>query len=99
MNVVPMTVEVEPGSELDRLLENAAGNPLILVRNGVRFRLDRDVDEDVWADYDPEKALAGMRAAAGRWTGMDAEAFKEYIYRGREEGTRPDDRPKFPEHP
>lgn len=88
----PKTIEVKPGSELDQLLEEASGKSLVLVRNGVRYRLDRE-DKDPWADYDPEKVRAGMRAAAGRWTGMDAETFREYVYRGREEGTRPPDRP------
>lgn len=88
----PKTIEVEPGSEIADLLDEAAETPLLLVKNGVRFRLDRD-EEDIWANYDPERARAGMRAAAGAWKGMDAEAFKEYVYRGREEGTRPPDRP------
>ncbi len=92
MMAEPRTVDVEPGSEIAQLLDDASGEPLILVRNGVRYRLGRD-DEDPWTNYDPEKVRAGMRAAAGKWTGMDAETFKAYVYRGREEGTRPPDRP------
>ena len=92
MKVAPRPVEVEPGSTIDQLIEEASGKPLVLVRNGVRYRLDRD-EKDPWADYDPEKVRAGMRAAAGRWIGMDAEAFTEYLYRAREEGSRPPDRP------
>jgi hypothetical protein len=84
----PKTIAVAPGSEIDRLLDEAARTPLRLVRDGVRFRLGRE-DEDVWAGYDPERALAGMRAAAGSWTNLDAEAMKEFVYRAREEGTRP----------
>lgn len=92
MITVSRTIDVEPGSELDQILEEAAGGTLRLVRNGVRYRLELE-DEDPWADYDPEKAGAGMRAAAGSWSVEDAERLKEYIYRGREEGTRPIDRP------
>ena len=88
----PKTVEVEPGSELDRLLDEAAKTPLRLVRNGARFRLVPE-DEDPWAGYDAERAREAMRAAAGTWPDLDAEEMKEYIYRGREEGTRPPDRP------
>ena len=91
----PKTIEVAPGSELDRLLDEAAEAPLRLVRNGERFRLDREpAEDDIWAGYDPERTRAGMRAAAGSWTDVDAEALKAYIYRAREEGTRPlDDEP------
>lgn len=94
----PRTIDVEPGTEIADLLDEAANAPLLLVKNGVRFRLDRE-EEDIWAGYDPERARAGMRAAAGRLSTEDAERLKEYIYRGREEGTRPIDRPrpiKFP---
>lgn len=38
----PKTIEVEPGGELDRLLDEAAAAPLRLVRNGERFRVDRE---------------------------------------------------------
>jgi hypothetical protein len=86
------TIEVEAGSELAEILDEAADAPLILAKNGVRYRLQRE-DEEIWANYDPERALEGMRAAAGTWKGIDAEAFKAYIYRAREEGTRPPDRP------
>jgi hypothetical protein len=38
-------------------------------------------------DYD------AFQNAAGRWADIDIEALKEYLYRAREEGTRPIDRP------
>ena len=88
----PKTIEVESGSELDRLLDEADEAPVRLVRNGVRYRLGREA-ADVWADYDPEATRRAMRAAAGTWADLDAETLKDYVYRGREEGTRPPDRP------
>ena len=36
----PRTIEVEPGSEVDRLLDEATEAPLRLVRGGDEFRLD-----------------------------------------------------------
>jgi len=90
----PKTIEVEPGSALDRLLDEAGGAPLRLVRGDERFRLDREADEDdIWANYDPERAIAAIRAATGAWSEADAEAIKAYIYRAREEGSRPPERP------
>lgn len=39
--------------------------PLLLVRGNQRFWLRREVDEDdIWAGCDPERAIAGVRAAA-----------------------------------
>lgn len=91
----PRTIEVAPGGELARILDEANGASLLLVKDGVRYRLDREepamtsASLDPWADYDPERALAGMREAAGSWSDVDTEKLKEDIYRWREEGSRP----------
>jgi hypothetical protein len=83
------TIEVEPGSELDRLLDEAGESPLRLVRNGVRYHLDRET-EDIWAGYDPELARESTLAAAGAWKGLvDAEAFKAHIRERRRTKNRP----------
>lgn len=87
----PRTIAVEPGGEIDRLLDEAAGRPLRLVRGNERYRLHRE-SGDPWADYDPERAIAGMRAAAGGWGDLDADALKAAVYRWREEGSRSPDR-------
>ena len=85
----PKTIEVEPGSELDRLLDEADEAPLRLVRNGVRYRLDRET-EDIWAGYDPELARESTLAAAGAWKGIvDGEACKAYIRERRRTKNRP----------
>ena len=65
---------------------------IILVRNGARFRVTPD-SEDPWANYDPEKVRAALRKFAGMLTPEEGERIKENIYRGREEGARPLDRP------
>jgi hypothetical protein len=92
MAKAPLTITIDPDSELGRALADADGSPLILERNGARFRVTRD-PEDPWADYDPEKLRAGLRKIAGMLTPEEGERIKESIYRGREEGTRPIDRP------
>lgn len=71
----PKTIAVAPGREIDRLLDEAARTPLQLVRDGVRFRLDRE-DEDIWAGYDPVLAQESTLAFSGVWKEIDAEAFK-----------------------
>ncbi len=87
-----LVIAVTPDSELAHLIEGAAGRPVLLEKDGVRYRLERDED-DVWRGYDPEAARAGIRAAAGSWSDLDAEQLKAAIYRAREEGSRPLDRP------
>lgn len=88
----PLTIKIDPDSELGRALEDADEVPVVLERDGARFRVTRDPD-DPWADYDPERVRAGLRAVAGTLTPEEGERLKELIYRGREEGTRPLDRP------
>lgn len=71
------TIEVLPGGELDRLLAEANGASLILVRDGVRYRLAPDRDEDdIWANYDPERVKQVLADVAGAWTHIDTEALK-----------------------
>jgi hypothetical protein len=78
MSREPLTITIDPDSELGRALDEANGNPIVLVREGVRFRVTRDPD-DPWASYDPEKVRDGLKKVAGLLT--------------PEEGTRPIDRP------
>ena len=88
------TIEVVPGSELDRLLEEAAGATLVLVKNGRRFRLaPEDAKQDIWATYDPERALQVLAETAGAWKNVDTEALKADIraQRGQDSHGRPGD--------
>ena len=65
---------------------------------GKQFHLKRDdqgiaISGDPGERHDPENVVAGIRAAAGKWSAIDAYVVKEYIFRAREEGSRPPDRP------
>ncbi len=92
MAKAPLTVTIDPDSELGHALDDADGSPVVLERNGARFRVTRDPD-DPWANDDPEAVRAALRAVAGTLTRDEGERRKELIYRGRDEGTRPIDRP------
>ena len=47
---------------------------------------------DIWADYDPEKALAALRQMRGIFKGIDMEEFKKdmRVSRGHDEERAPD---------
>jgi len=86
------TIEVTPGSELDRFLEEANGTPLVFVKNGVRYRVEReDVADDIWANYDPERVRRALRESAGAFASIDTEALKADIraQRGQDSHGRP----------
>ena len=88
-------IRITDDTTLTHVLAEAAAAPLLLEKDGELYRLDRvrEDAEDIFADYDPQAALAGMHAAAGTWKDIDVEAFKARLYRAREEGTRPLSRP------
>jgi hypothetical protein len=88
----PRTITIDPDSELGRALAEADESPIVLVRDGRRYRVTREAD-DPWATYDPEKVLEGLHEIAGTLSPAEGERMKELIYRGREEGTRPLTRP------
>ena len=87
----PLTITIDPDSELGRALDETADAPVVLVRGTTRFRITRDPD-DPWASYDPAKLRAGLKKVAGLLSPEEGDRIIETIYRGREEGTRPIDR-------
>ncbi len=85
---------VTPGSELDRLLDEASGAPMLVERNGVVYRVDTEIEaEDIWAGYDPSAAGAALKQATGSWKDIDADGLIAELYQAREEGSRPTHRP------
>jgi hypothetical protein len=92
MEDIPLTITVEPGSELARALADANGRPIELVNGDVRYRVSQKED-DVWAGYDPERIRAALERFAGSLSAEEGERIKQLIYRGREEGTRRMDEP------
>jgi hypothetical protein len=94
----PLTITIDPESELGRILEEHSDEPIVLLQGTSRFRVFREgvdpqANEDPWANYDPEKVREGLRKVAGLLSPEEGERMKELIYRGREEGTRPINRP------
>jgi hypothetical protein len=86
-------IKVTDESDLDHLLDRAAAEPILLERDGVVFRLSVADPDDLWAGYDPERLRATVYRLAGSISQEEGERIKALIYRGREEGTRPINRP------
>ncbi|MBV9280605.1 MAG: hypothetical protein JOZ41_11025, partial [Chloroflexi bacterium] len=59
--------------------------PVIVERNGERFRLQKEESTDIWADYDPESAREALRGAAGILAGMDIDELVAEIYAQRDQ--------------
>ncbi len=87
------TIEVPPGSQLAEALDE--GRPVVLVKDGVRYWVDREdtaePTEDLWANYDPERVLQVLDETAGSWHQIDSEALITEIHeqRGQDSHGRP----------
>lgn len=93
MSEEPELIRIGDDSNLQTILESIGQDSVVIEHRGVRYRVHRESleiadDENPFAGYDPERALAGMQAAAGSWSDIDADEMKELIYRAREEGSR-----------
>lgn len=86
-----VVVEIEADSELVKALAAAGKGPVTIVSNGERFTVSRG--EDAPVDDDSAEFEEALQAVVGTLTPEEAERFKQYVYRGREEGSRPFDRP------
>ncbi len=82
-------------SELVALLNEAdMGKPVLLERHGVVYQL-RKVDDPESIRYEPdaEAVRRMLDEVAGSWADLDTDQMVDDIYRWREAGTRPPDRP------
>ena len=95
MRETPKRIKITAESQLLPLLEEAINGPLLLEKDGLLFRLERQIgtQDDIWAGYDPELVRKALDETAGSWADIDADALIEAIYRARAEGSRPVDRP------
>lgn len=91
MATVSKTICVTAETDLLELLDDAARAPIILERNGERFRLSPD--EDIAYEPDPAYVRATLEATLGSWADLDVDGIIREIYEAREAGTRPLDRP------
>ncbi len=87
----PLTIKVDPASELARALA-AADAPVLLDTGGTRYSVTK-ASSDPLSTYDPARIRAGLKRFAGLISPEEGEHMKALVYRGRDEGTRPITRP------
>jgi hypothetical protein len=78
------TVTIDPASDLNEMLNTADRESVALVRSGVRYRLVRD-DEELFANYGPERVQASLDRAFGGWKGIDAKALIDELHAQRDQ--------------
>jgi hypothetical protein len=91
MAATPKAIRVTSEIGLPDLLDDAAREPIILERNGERFRLSRD--EEIAYEPNPEHVRATLAATLGSWADLDVDEMIREIYAAREAGSRSLDRP------
>jgi hypothetical protein len=91
MVAVQKTIKVTPESTLADVLDAAASEPVVLDKDGMRFRITRE--DDIWEPPDPERVREVLDATAGSWSDIDADQLIAELYEERETGSRPPDRP------
>lgn len=78
MQTFPKTVTVAPDSELGQTLKaaQASGGAVVVDTGEDRYTLvvaQAEPARDIFADYDPEAAIAGLRALDDALAGVDRE--------------------------
>ena len=85
MTVEPYRYEIRPDSELARLLDQAGEDPVVLEKNGKRYRLVEEVVDDIWESYDPAQVKAALLASAGALADVDRQQLLDDIHAAREQ--------------
>jgi hypothetical protein len=78
MNREPLTIQIDPDSEVARVLAGAGEVPVVLDSNGVRYTVNRE-PTDLLAGYSPQRARNALRQSSGAFKGMDIEALKQEL--------------------
>ncbi len=90
MRARPELYHAQPDSELWHLLDRAEIAPLLVEKEGKRFRIVRDA-ADPFADYDPKAVREAIHAAAGILVGVDRDELLADLraQRGQDSTGRP----------
>lgn len=85
-------IHVPNDSELAHLLDEADNGGLRLEKGGILYRLVREGTKEAHP-YDPAAVREVVARLAGALSEDEADRLIENLYRARQEGSRPPDRP------
>ncbi len=68
-------IAIGPETDLGKILDLAHDAPVVIERNGVRFRVERDA-QDTATPRDPEAFRNALRRSAGTLAGIDGDQLK-----------------------
>ncbi len=83
----PKPIHIEPTSDTARLLEQADEIPLTVESRGRIYRIERQ-ERTTLENYDPAKALAGLRSGIGLYDGIDVKTAMREIREQRDQADR-----------
>jgi hypothetical protein len=87
-------VKVTPESDLEALLDEATKSPVLLERHGVIYRLSQMENEKLMNhESDRDRELRMLDEVNGSWADLDTDKIIREIYKVREAGSGPLDRP------
>jgi hypothetical protein len=90
MNEPTKKITVPEGSDLAKLLTDAAARPILLEKNGELYRLERmEAEGNTPSPEEVTRSRDGILEAAGSWKDIDTEAFKAYIAERRHTANSP----------
>lgn len=80
----PKHIKLNPDSDFVQLLRDAAAGAAVIEVDGERFRVIRETS-DLFANYDPDRALAALRAAFGTLPNDGIDELKRDLREMREQ--------------
>lgn len=80
----PQPIRISPDDEIAQRLGRKDAQPVVIEANGIRYDVVRQA-ENIWAGYDPQRALKAVEKSAGilKRAGVDAEQLEQDNYEDR----------------
>jgi hypothetical protein len=95
MAAISKPILVTEETDLSSLLDDAAKGPVLLERDGERFRLVREND-DIAYEPDAERVRQILDETLGSWADLDVDKIIADIYEASLAGSRPLRFPRLP---
>lgn len=74
-------IKVSADSNIDEILAGVTSVPVLLDRDGVFYRLSREVNENGWPVVTPEAHQCILDETLGSWAHLDTDKITENICR------------------